>query len=401
MRGVFLAAGLAAAGPAWACGQSTHVWIGLHARDHLPAGPLRDLLTDEALRDVVINGAMFPDGGYSPIVRDGYGEIAHWEPFQSDLAAVIRERHGAALAGDEARALAAFLFGLAAHGMADQVYDGVYLTRSQVYEPEAWAVGSVDTASDVAMVASVGAQPLVDPEAPWETLQEVFAAGGHEVSVDTMVAGQTSLKLAVAWVGQTGEDPATAAEHVEAFPWANGHLLDTSVPGAPVCIGKAVAAYWQKVWGRLQGDYELDRDLIVYGWPEDGGVGHPLDSSSIESTVSLVLSTAIRSASLEGRVVVTDSAGAEHPVTADLYYGDRTNVLNVWPEADWVDGETYTVTLKAGLETEDGQVVGADQAVMFTAGAVVDEEACGCAQGPRGAGGAAALWLLWARRRRR
>ena len=30
--------------PAEACGQSTHVWTSLHAVEHLPDGPLRDLL---------------------------------------------------------------------------------------------------------------------------------------------------------------------------------------------------------------------------------------------------------------------------------------------------------------------------------------------------------------------
>ncbi|MBK9649614.1 MAG: hypothetical protein IPO67_31430 [Deltaproteobacteria bacterium] len=67
--------------PALANGQTTHSWISVHALAHLPPGDLHDLLTREDLAPYLLNGTMFPDGGYA--VGDDYGERAHWEPFQS------------------------------------------------------------------------------------------------------------------------------------------------------------------------------------------------------------------------------------------------------------------------------------------------------------------------------
>ena len=78
---MLLLALLALHAPALANGQTSHLWITDAALERLPEGELKELLTREDLRPWLRNGTMFPDGGYA--VDDGYGEIAHWEPFQS------------------------------------------------------------------------------------------------------------------------------------------------------------------------------------------------------------------------------------------------------------------------------------------------------------------------------
>ena len=75
---------------AWANGQTTHVWITLEAI-HLDEGPVLDLLARTEMRDPLVNGAMFPDGGYA--VGDDYGELAHWEPFQQAYLGWIRDTY--------------------------------------------------------------------------------------------------------------------------------------------------------------------------------------------------------------------------------------------------------------------------------------------------------------------
>src|SRR5262245_9807785 len=107
-------------------GQSTHLWITHDALDHLPEGALREFLTRPELRKMLDNGTMFPDGGYPQ--NDPYAEIAHWEPFQGAYFDWILTEHDPPYVDEGAENLA-FLFGMASHGMADQVFDSLYGER--------------------------------------------------------------------------------------------------------------------------------------------------------------------------------------------------------------------------------------------------------------------------------
>ena len=101
---------------AWANGQTTHVWIAEEALRSLEAGELKSLLSSPELRDPLLNGAMFPDGGYA--VSDHYGELAHWEPFQQAYLQWIRDTFPPPWDEGDAAPHVAFLMGLAAHGLA-------------------------------------------------------------------------------------------------------------------------------------------------------------------------------------------------------------------------------------------------------------------------------------------
>lgn len=395
-------------GPALACGQSTHVWVALHALEHLEPGPLADLVAREDVRDLLVHGAMFPDGGYSPLTQDGYGETAHWPPFHDHYLAWQRDRFGGDLSTAEAREHAAFLLGLAAHGIADQIFDGVYLTRSLVYDgSEAWGAYDADLSTDVAMASLVGPQTAPeDTRLPYDTLEALYDSFGQPTAASTMRTGQASLRLAVAFTSTTGANPETAAQYLDQFPWANGHLDDPDVPGSPACIGEQLVAYWQTLFDRLQGGFDLDRDVVVAAIPDDGAFGHVRSASSLESSVSLVFARPVVQDTLAGRVRLEAEDGTEIPVTFRLYYGDRTNVLNVAPTADLVADARHTLTIDAGVEMIDGAVLGTAWSTAFSTAPppppAADDavEGCGCvgAPGP----GSALLWLtplLVARRR--
>lgn len=390
---------------ALACGQTTHVWVGLHAVDHLPEGELKSLLSRPEMVPYLVNGSMFPDGGYSPIVRDGYGETAHWEPFQTAWMDWIRTTYGPDFTNPEADGRIAFLFGLAAHGMADQVYDGIYLTRSLAYDgQEAWDTwGDVDKATDIAMASEVGAFPILDLEdvVPYDDLVRVFAAYGQPVEKNTLSNGQLSLRLAIQYVGAMGQS-AEAETYKAQYPWATAHMTNPDIPGSPACISAAVAAYWETMWDRLHGDWSPDDRPIVYTWPHPDEADHPTSAADLESQIGAVLARATDLETLgPGAIVVTDEAGREHPVTWRLYYGDNTNVLNLWPTEDWADNTDYTVTLQPGATSFDGEVLAEPASFSFTTKPT--REGCGgCATGsPQALGLAAALGLVAVRRRRR
>ena len=126
LLGLFLALALSGAEPpaALANGQTTHIWITEAALSALPDGELKELLARPELRDPLINGAMFPDGGYA--VGDDYGELAHWEPFQQSYLQWIRDTYAAPYTEGEAADHVAFFMGMASHGMADEVFDSLF-----------------------------------------------------------------------------------------------------------------------------------------------------------------------------------------------------------------------------------------------------------------------------------
>lgn len=406
---------LLAGGAALANGQSSHVWISLHALEHLPEGELRELLTEPELLPWLENGTMFPDGGYP--LGDGYAEIAHWEPFQNRFRDAIAARCEEPYT-DECRQDIAFLLGMASHGMADQVFDALYYERGRQYDPsENFAAHSFDQSTDVALMAAVGRVEVPEDHVPYEELVELYREYGHEVDRDTLETGQSLLRVAILWVGNASEDEALLASETAWFPWMSANIADPDLPGAPFCEGRVVAAYWQSVWRRLRGDLRFEPELLA-SFPE-GGFGLDTDGSRVESRISLVFSQAIDTASLDdARVQVRDGAGQVVPTSAWMYYGDGSHVLHLASPTGWQPESDYTVTVGAGLRTLDGQESAGTTSLVVstsppppedTGGPGEDggtsaevEAASGCGCGATGAGGALPLLLIpWLQGRRR
>lgn len=163
------------AGPLFAAGMTTHAMMGDAARFKLPPGhPLIDVLENH--RGALIAGAMYPDGGYftgAAFDSDrGLAETAHWGGFTNALAQVAHEmgcgeieadaweqlpilggtvdwladelgREAVAVpirTGQSCGDLVAFLMGVAAHGIGDEVWDALF--EPAVYQRGEQAVSS-------------------------------------------------------------------------------------------------------------------------------------------------------------------------------------------------------------------------------------------------------------------
>ena len=234
---------------ALANGQSTHLWITEHALTHLPEGELKGLLTRADLRPMLDNGTMFPDGGYA--IFDDYGEIAHWEDFQDDYLEWIIANEPPPFRDEEAQHVFSS-WGSGSHGMADQVFDSLFMERSKLYdEAGSELLDSLDTASDVLFVAAT--QPRDVPEfwTPSGLFVDLYAQQDHEVSTATMESGQTRLAAALVWVALMSELDERVAEYEVQYPWSAAHLFDPMTPGSPPCEGAIIAEYWQTLWERL------------------------------------------------------------------------------------------------------------------------------------------------------
>lgn len=341
-----LAAAVSAPIAAWspdarANGLATHTWITLHARSLVKDGPLSDFVNDPALADALVGGTIFPDGGYA--VGHAYGELAHWEPLQLAYLEWIRARFSPPYTGEGAKH-AAFFLGMLSHGMADQVFDSLYMARAHVYDAASdWQQYSMDEATDVAYAAKVGPQPIGVPfySAP-AFIETLMSHNSIAVDEATLARGKDLAGFAVVIVGMLGMDPQAVRDYQKQFPWATTHLEDETIPGRPAEEAEIVARYWEKGWALLHG--EAYTPLFLGTVPEDGAYGHERDAASIESRVSLIFSTRQRDEEVTAdRFRIVAASGVEIPLSADLFYGTDSHVVHLIPGEDFAADESYQV----------------------------------------------------------
>lgn len=394
---------------ALANGQSTHVWISLAAIDELPEGELKDFVSREDLYVMLVNGTMFPDGGYPQ--DDDYGEMAHWEPFQNSYRDWIRATWGGPPWPAEAEPHIAFWLGMASHGMADQTHDAMYMERAKVYDADMDWGNSMDEACDVAFIAGVGPQEVVEDWVPTDVFVDLYATNmGYTVTADTLSFGQSLLRVAISYVGTVAENPDAVANYSAWFPWATTHL-EEDIPGAPATEAVAVARYWEQLWAELNGTAPATF-TVLHAWPADGGYGQPTDATSIESMVSLMFADGLDPATITTDTVqVVDETGAAHPITVGVFYGYSSHVVNIRPTENWAENMDYTVQLTSGVGSFDGNSATAGSVMGFSTRPppeVEEEETtpqsdakggCGCTTGPPLGLPLGLLSLLWLRRR--
>lgn len=347
-----VALGQLAAGRAEANGQTTHVWITEQALEVLEDGEVADLLRNPAHRDPLLNGAMFPDGGYA--VNDGYGELAHWEPFQQAYLRWIRDSFAPPWDEGEAAAHVAFLMGMGSHGMADEVFDSLFMERSRLYDP-GWDGGlsNLDTASDVLFAAEVGGIVAPNSWLPTEVLLPLFNEDlGYTVDAETLERGHNLLFVALAYTDWARNEPERIDSFTGEFPWTAENLSNLDVPGSPYREATVIADYWEDLWDRLH-DPDLWADPVLELVPGSDTDDHPLSSDLVEARIHLSFSRGVAASSL-GTISVLDEGGNLLPISVQHHYGDFSHAVHVVPDADWPEGSQLEVVVEPGLLNYDG-----------------------------------------------
>jgi len=349
-------------------GDNTHAWISRHAVERLPPGGLRTFLERPELQSALLNGTVFPDGGY--VVKDDYGEIAHWEPYLDAYIESIRTRYGDKLLDGAAAEEVAFLLGMASHDVADQTFDSMFLERAMVHDAAGWSdelFDSIDTASDVIAVADTGESLDIVPKIPYDALVAVYKDPiGYEVTASVLRQGQDLLdRLVINYGRVTGtSDPDRLAGYRVRYPWANEHLLDTTTACGPHCEADIIAAYWQVIWDRLFDESEAQNDLVATH-PRDGAAGHPVDHTQIDAEVVLVLGFGVVRDSLAGKVTAVDDTGHSYDLAVTTWRSE-SNVVRIAPREDWGADRDITVTVAAGVQLIGREPLAAPYVLHFS-----------------------------------
>jgi hypothetical protein len=363
---------LALSGPIHANGQVSHLWVSQTAIELLPPGDLKDLLSDPAHEDMWRNGSMFPDGGYA--VGDGYGETAHWEPFHSAYLAWIQDEYGGPPYSGEAAEHVAFLMGMCSHGMADQVYDSLYMERAKQEDAAMDWGESMDEATDVAFGSVVGPVDHGELWVPDELMAQLMASAmGHEVSASTIRTGQAMVRLVPVWVAEVIQQPEYLDPYLAQFPWACSHQIDPFVWGNPPDEAEVVAVYWQHIWGRLAGE-DLAMGPVLATFPPDDAVGWETDAALVTSRISTITAWSLRGDLVPGLdLTVSTDDGSQAAVDRWVFYA---NVIHAEPSADLDETTHYNVAVPADLPFSAAEAPSSSEpyGYGFTTGPVLFED---------------------------
>jgi hypothetical protein len=330
---------------AFANGQTTHVWITKEAVDVLPDGELKAFLARPELRQMLLNGAMFPDGGYA--MKSPYGEAAHWDPFRSAVKdGILADASAGFDRGTEERL--AFLFGLASHGIADELHDATFMERSKEFDH--WSDADFDTAMDVVFAADGHAQSPPGVWAPLPSLAGAFAKSeGLSINLATMLTGQTLLQGAIAGVTTLAFTPFVASSYRRQYPWAASSLGNGNILGSPPSEAHAVARYWEQLWARTHGTGPSMDSPLLNVYNASSGAMVAASASTTDSRLVLLFREGLRANSVTtDHIYVEASDGRRLPVRLNLFYGNTSHTVLVIPEADWPVGEDLTLVVAGG-----------------------------------------------------
>jgi MYXO-CTERM domain-containing protein len=347
---------------AHANGVTAHAHMTDLAIEELPPGELRDLMTDPAMRDAYRTGSVFPDSGYA--AGDAYGEIAHWEAFTQSYLDWMAAEHPPPYETDDERRLVAFLLGQASHGMADQVFDSLFMSRALAFDGD---VSSLDEHEEYWLVVEhePGIAPLVI-WAPYDELPDVFAAEreGHRPEVATIEFGLRRIGGVLDLLQASARAP--YARTWSESPWAASSYYVEATPGSLPFIAPIIARYWQVLWERLHGTDSLERSVIGR-FPDDGGDNHEVDPRRPESRVMIVFGHGIDAMTLtRAEVVLETNEGVVVSANPRFIYGAPfANALLVDPEETLAYDTRYRVRLGENVRDIEGRALPAGVLTTF------------------------------------
>lgn len=347
-------AGVAAPRVAVAHGINGHVWASDRAIDLVTDCTLYDVLADPAVRPAAQISPAFPDSGYA--ADHPYGEAAHWEPWTESYRQMLARRYPHDRSSLEFRRSAAFWMGASAHGLEDEIFDTLFIAKSE--EVDGVGQDMIDTFTDFLMSAeghaTVQAPVWLPPYLP-----EVFADPdvGVDVHYGQIEGGMFTVREVV--IGFADNPVKFEGGFRDEIPWAARHYIDPQTPGSIGHEPALVARFYEAMWKRLQGSFDPDRDLIAATVPPQGGRLLANDPGTVDSRISMITGIGVRTGSFRERVRLVAPDGATVPISvSDTRWGgnddDTGRLIVLRPRLPLAPDTRYTVELAPGIETIDG-----------------------------------------------
>lgn len=353
--------------PAAAHGLWGHIHVTGWAVENMPDDELRAFLLEPEVFNALISGATFTDTGYAidePASR-AYAEHTHWEPFVEDYVEWMRENDPPPWDDLESRKRVAFLMGCASHGLQDELFDSLFLY--QVEEHDGGGQDVADPGTDGFLALDGQLRMFPDVEIPMELVLGLYEVLDEDVTEDVindaveLVTGvYINEEFGTVVAQQLGE------QYQDLIPWTREHYLDADIPGSHHAEVYPTMAYQQALWRRLHEGLPAD-EATIFAFPEAPRRTRSVDAGSADSWVSVVFGVGVRYE--DDLAELLDADGVVVPtVPGNSRWGPEfTRVARVMPVEDLRPGAWYTLRVRAGLETIDGQVSDAPWTYTFQA----------------------------------
>ncbi len=309
----------------------------------------------------LVNGAFFPDSGYTAADHD-QGEIAHWEQYVDGYIQLVRERHKTPSSAPEAAPHIAFMMGIGAHGITDSTFDTLLYARSE--QVDRANMDPFDMAMDIFLVADMPRYFLPEYAFDAATLSLVYDRVPHKVPAANITK---AMEIARSGIGAVTTFLHTSADtYGKMFPWARSHLRDSRTPGAYPFGARVVARYYEEIFRRLEGDTSADK-VLIGSYPDPEYPLLTLDPKRADGQVVLFFGHGLDRATINGNTfVLRDGAGGVVPSKVSIFRGDKwPNVITLRPDASWLPDTKYVVTVTRGLRTLNGTSPSSDIQLSF------------------------------------
>lgn len=355
LRAAMVAAVFLCAARANAAGGVVHIFMSERAIDHVQNEELKSLIAEQ--RNVLLWASWYPDSGYPG--GNEYGEHSHWSPFLNGYLEYIRDEIGPE--HSDYRMLVAHLLGAASHGMEDQVFDQIFLDKTQ--EVDASGQETLDFGLDVICMYdykrdrfNVPLEVMADNDkyTPVAHLLKVYEKQGmnYRDIEGQILRGQSLLATGMSGVRTISRLFRQSVK--KRSPWAVKHYYEA--PGGVEHNAKIIAAYWEALWERLNGRPD---DFVLATFPEDGAAIPSTDHTTVDSSIAVFFSRKYDRATVNGDTFIVADAGGKK-IDGDFQWGYGSNVLKFAPAADLSPGTEYRVRLTKEILDEKGAAMGRD-----------------------------------------
>lgn len=344
------------AAPAAAHGINGHVWVSDGAITRTTAC-FQEPFTHPEIRNALQFGAAFPDSGYASDDGRDYAETAHWESFIETYVRHLRTKYPAGLTSPAAWQDAAFLLGVGAHGLEDEVFDSIFMRMAEEFEGSNQDI--LDPGTDFMLIAEGHTDLKPDVWVPFRDVLDVYGQLDMDVSeklIDRNTALIRTVVIGLVDAGETLDD-----DFRPQLPWTAEHFLDPQTPGSHAFERDwAVGRYLMAVAARIQGAPLPPELQLIGGVPARGARLWSNAATSAAARVTLIFGLGLDWSTVDGvagAVSVTDAAtGAAVAVTvANTRWGNAfPRLIQLIPHQDWAPGATYIVTLGSGVRFIDG-----------------------------------------------
>ena len=361
-RTLFLLLLLSAAstGVALAHGINGHVWVSDEGIDHVHSCDLHAWLDSEEMRNILQIGAAFPDTGYATAEGRAYGETAHWEPFVQAAIEVIRSHYGPPYTSPESRQFIAYVMGIAAHGMQDEVFDTLFLRKT--LEAEGTDQDLIDPGIEFIFLEDGHSELRPDIFLPETDLLRVYQHPDVNLDVDPTAMHTGMLLVRHGVIGlQNAREQLHTESWRERLPWSQHHYMDPQVPGSYGFEIPVMGPYYDALWHRLHDAFRLD-DVVIATVPGESERLLSNDSTSVDSWVTLIFGYGVyRDSMTADNVRLVDADGAPVPIDiAGTRWGSSNSagrLVQLQPQVDLEPDREYTAILGPGLRLIDGSIV--------------------------------------------